>query len=295
MRFHTLSVVVGGLACNARCPFCIASMTPASGLTLRASAPDMPALDRVFALARAGGVDQVMLTGKGEPTLWPDHLTAILGGLAPWDFARIDLQTNGIPIADGRIGDETLARWRALGLSLIAISIVHHEPEPNRSNYLPYRSAYIDLPALIARLHGHGFAVRLAVVMADGLIDDPDDVAAMIRFARDHDAEQLTLRPVNAPADSRAPEVSAWVADHALSAEQQTAVADHLAPNPLLDRLPWGGEVRDIDGLSVCLTDSLTHDDPVREVGRQLIAYPDGSVSTSWETPAVPAGASAAA
>ena len=295
MRFHTLSVVVGGLACNARCPFCIASMTPASGLTLRATPPDLRALDRVFELAREGGVAQVMLTGKGEPTLWPDHITAILGGLAAWDFARIDLQTNGIPIADGRVADETLARWRALGLSLIAISVVHHEPAADRAVYLPYRSAYIDLPALIERLHGHGFAVRLAVVMADGLVDDPDDVGGMIRFAREHEVEQLTLRPVNAPADSRAPEVSAWVAGHALTIEQEMRIAAFLAPYPLLASLPWGGEIRDVDGLSVCLTNSLTHDDPAHEVGRQLIAYPDGSVSTSWESPAVPAGALVAA
>ena len=153
MRFHTLSVVVGGLACNARCPFCIASMTPASGLTLQAQPPDVPALDRVFALARDAGVGQVMLTGKGEPTLWPAHVTDVLGGLAPYAFPRIDLQTNGIPIADGRVADGTLASWRGLGLSLIAISIVHHEPEPNRATYLPYRSRYIDLPALIDRLH----------------------------------------------------------------------------------------------------------------------------------------------
>src|SRR4051812_1167819 len=174
MRFHTLSVVVGGLACNARCPFCIASMTPASGLTLRATPPDQAALDRVFALARDSGVDQVMLTGKGEPTLWPDHITDILGVLAAHRFPRIDLQTNGVAIADGRIPDETLARWRALGLSLIAISVVGHDEEANRANYLPYRTAYIDLPALIDRLHGHGFAVRLAVVMAEGLVDGPD-------------------------------------------------------------------------------------------------------------------------
>jgi molybdenum cofactor biosynthesis enzyme MoaA len=295
MRFHTLSLVVGGLACNARCPFCIASMTPASGLSLRATPPYVVALDRVFALARQGGVDQVMLTGKGEPTLWPDHITAILGGLVAWDFARIDLQTNGIPVADGRIPDQTLTRWRALGLSLVAISVVHHEPEPNRSNYVPYRSAYIDLPALIGRLHRHGFAVRLAVVMADGLVDDPDDVAAMIRFARQHDVEQLTLRPVNAPADSRAPDVSAWVAEHALSAEQVARIAACLAPYPRLARLPWGAGIHDVNGLSVCLTDSLTRDDPSREVGRQLIAYPDGSVSTSWESPALPVGALVAA
>src|SRR5262245_9043346 len=295
MRFHTLSIVVGGLACNARCPFCIASMTPASGLTLRAAPPDLPALDRVFALARDGGVTQVMLTGKGEPTLWPDHLTAILGSLGRHGFPRIDLQTNGIPIADGRIDDATLARWRALGLALIAISVVHHEAEPNRANYLPYRSAYIDLPALIERLHRHRFAIRLAVVMADGLVDDPDDVAAMIGFAHAHGVEQLTLRPVNAPADGRAPDVSAWVADHALSVEQEASIAALLARHPLVARLPWGGEIRDIGGLSVCLTNSLTHDDPAREVGRQLIAYPDGSVSTSWEAPAVPAGALVAA
>jgi len=288
MRFHTLSVVVGGLACNARCPFCIASMTPASGLTLRAASLDLAALERVFALAHDSGVRQVMLTGKGEPTLWPEHLSGILGGLEPFAFPRIDLQTNGIAIADGRVSDRTLDHWRALGLSLFAISVVHHEPEANRAVYLPYRSAAIDLPAVIERLHGHGFGVRLAVVMADGLIDDPDDVAAMLRFAHDHRVEQLTLRPVNAPADSRSPEVSSWVAGHGLSRAQERRIASFLAPHPVTERLPWGGVVRDVEGLSVCLTNSLTRDDPRHDVGRQLIAYPDGSVSTSWETPATP-------
>jgi molybdenum cofactor biosynthesis enzyme MoaA len=288
MRFHTLSVVVGGLACNARCPFCIASMTPASGLTLRATPPDLEAMDGAFRLARESGVTQVMLTGKGEPTLWPDHITAILGGLAPFSFPRVDLQTNGIAIADGRVTDQRLTRWRQLGLSLVAISVVHREPEPNRAVYLPYRSSYIDLPALIERLRGHDFRVRLSVVLADGLVDDEDDVAAMIAFAHAHDVEQLTLRPVNAPADSRSPQVAAWVADRALPAAREKRIADALATHPIVERLPWGGIVRDVDGLSVCLTNSLTRDDPMHHAGRQLIAYPDGSVSTSWETPAVP-------
>jgi uncharacterized radical SAM superfamily protein len=33
MRIQTFSIVVGGTACNAKCPFCVSKMTPEMGAT----------------------------------------------------------------------------------------------------------------------------------------------------------------------------------------------------------------------------------------------------------------------
>jgi pyruvate-formate lyase-activating enzyme len=197
LRFYSLSIVAGSLACNARCPFCVASMTPLSGIAIRPSDPDFDEIGRVAAFARACGATQAMITSKGEPTLWPDHVTGYLEAIRPHGFEVVDLQTNGVAIADGKpVTAEHLATWRTLGLDVVAISIVHWLPELNRPIYLPYRSTYIDLPKLIDTLHASGFTVRLAAVMLDGYIDGADDLAGLLAFARANGVEQVTVRPV---------------------------------------------------------------------------------------------------
>ena len=292
LRFYSLSIVAGSLACNARCPFCVASMTPLSGIAIRPSDPDYAEIGRVAAFARGCGATQAMITSKGEPTLWPDHVTGYLEAIRPHGFEAVDLQTNGVAIADGRpVTADHLRAWRGLGLEVVAISVVHWEPEQNRPVYLPYRSSYIDLPRLIGTLHEHGFAVRLAAVMLDGLIDGADDLAGLLAFGRAHGVEQVTVRPVNRPETTRDDAVSGFIAANHLSDAQKVDLAAYLGRGRVVRTFPWGGTLYDLDGQNVCLTNSLTKDDPVREVGRQLIVFPDGAVSTSWEQDARPLAA----
>ena len=180
-----LTPIVGGLACNARCPFCIAGMTPENGVTAKAQAPDLSAFAKVCAFAKANHCDSLLLTSKGEPTLWPEQVLQYLKMQRAFAFRSVELQTNGIPIAERKpVRDQHLRQWREYGLKLIAISIVHFEAEANRQTYLPHRQAYIDLPALIADLHRFGYVVRLAVVMLRGKIDSPAKLQEMIAFAR---------------------------------------------------------------------------------------------------------------
>lgn len=289
LRFYSLSIVAGSLACNARCPFCVASMTPLSGITVRPSEPDYAEVARAASFARDCGASQAMITSKGEPTLWPDHISGYLTAIRPHQFEAVDLQTNGVAIADGKpVTPDHLRTWRGLGLSVIAISIVHWLPERNQPVYLPYRASYIDLPRLIDTLHQHDFAVRLAAVMLDGFIDGPDDLDGLLAFGRAHGVEQVTVRPVNKPEMTRDDSVSTFVAGNHLSDAQKADLAGWLSRGRIIQTFPWGGRLYELDGQNVCLTNSLTKDDPIRGVGRQLIVFPDGSVSTSWEQDAEP-------
>lgn len=289
LRFFSLSIVAGSLACNARCPFCVASMTPLSGIAVRPTDPNFAEVGRVAGFARASGATQAMITSKGEPTLWPDHITGYLEAIRPHGFEVVDLQTNGVAIADGRpVTHDHLASWRSLGLDVVAISIVHWLPERNQPIYLPYRSSYIDLPKLIETLHAVGFTVRLAAVMVDGYIDGADDLEGLLAFARENGVEQVTVRPVNRPEVVRDDAVSGFIEGNHLRDEQKDDLAAFLSEGRVIRTFPWGGTLYDLDGQNVCLTNSLTRDDPIREVGRQLIVFPDGSVSTSWERDAMP-------
>ena len=152
MRIQTLSVSVGGPACNARCPFCISHMT---GLPPR-DRPPIP-IDNFRAalgMAELGQTTTLLFTGKGEPTLYAQEITAYLDFLWYRRQERlyvpplIEIQTNGMIL--GKVmdqdragqswpnvpdtpknrrsllknGPKLLKIWREMGLNTIAISAV---------------------------------------------------------------------------------------------------------------------------------------------------------------------------
>ena len=201
-------------------------------------------------------------------------------------FPIIELQSNGILIAERpEVYARHLADWYDLGMTTIAVSVVHHLPEKNRPVYLPYKQEYIDLPALIRLLHGQKLSVRLACIMADGFIDSPESLAGLIDFAREHVVEQLTVRPVNKPSSSREEEAFLWTGEHHLRPDQLESIRAFLAAEgSLLMTLIHGAQVYDVHGQNVCLTDSLTIDARSDDL-RQLIFFPDGHLRYDWQHP----------
>jgi molybdenum cofactor biosynthesis enzyme MoaA len=284
MKIQTFSILAGSEACNARCPFCISKMTPPVGVTLEEPEVNWRNFRIACRLAERCDVTTAMLTGKGEPTLFPEQITKYLQALSEFQFPIIELQSNGILLAErAEVYAEHLRAWYDLGLTTIAISVVHHLPEKNQTIYLPHRKAYIDLPELIRRLHGYGFSVRLACVMADGFIDSRQALQAFIAFTQSHQVEQVTVRPVNGPSNGRNGAARAWVDRHHLRPEQLADIRSYLEEEgALLMTLVHGARVYDVGGQNVCLTDSLTIDAGSDDL-RQLIFCPDGHLRYDWQ------------
>lgn len=286
MRIQILSILAGSEACNARCPFCISKMTPPLGVELREPAVNWRNFRIACRLAARCGVTTAMITSKGEPTIFPGQITHYLREMSKFDFPIVELQSNGVLLAEHpERYSQHLQEWYELGMTTVAISVVHHEPERNRPIYLPHRDRYIDLPNLIAMLHRHGLSVRLAAVAVQGLIHDPASLEALIAFAREHQVEQLTVRPVNVPQTSRDEEVHRWSSEHQLRPEQVAAIRAYLDVNGVLVMtLVHGARVYDVAGQNVCLTDSLTLEASSTEL-RQLIFFPDGHLRYDWQYP----------
>ena len=282
MKFHTLSIIAGGTGCNASCPFCIAALTPKNGLTPQAPKMNTRNLGKACQLARDCGVSTALITGKGEPTLYPDHIDLILGIIRGHDFPIIELQTNGLLIGDqSHKAIEQLTRWYSYGLTTIAISVVHYDPEKNRAIYTPKREKYIDLPLLIANLHTIGFSVRLFVVMIKDHIDTPPAVLGMVDFAFANKVEQVTLVPVTMPTADQ----SHWVLDNHVSKENLEDVHNCLdSLGTKLLTLAHGAIVYDVHGQNICLSNCLTIDPSGEEI-RSLIYFPDGHVRYAWQYP----------
>ena len=278
--------MAGGRACNARCPFCVSKMTPIAGVPLNPPAVDWDAFGRACEFARSHETNIAMITSKGEATIWPENITRFLEIMRTHGFKEIELQTNGI-LLDEKYEHYSryLQTWRTLGLGLIAISVVHYDPEQNHGIYSPYKESYINLSRLIFRLRGLGFKVRLACIMVKDFIDDAEDVARFIEFAKENRVEQLTVRPVNVPDESESKDVYEWTLAHRLSAEQLESISDYLFRVGVnVGSTHFGSHIFDVGGQNICLTNSLTReDDP--EILRQAIFFPNGILSKSWENP----------
>jgi hypothetical protein len=125
--------------------------------------------------------------------------------------------------------------------------------------------------------------VRLACTLANEFIDGSQGLQALIAFAREHQVEQLTVRPVNKPSNGRNKEAQTWITKHHLRPEQLDDIRRFLEHSgALLMTLIHGARVYDVAGQNVCLTDSLTLDARSDDL-RQLIFFPDGHLRYDWQ------------
>ena len=284
MKFKTLSVLAGSEACNARCPFCVSKMTPPNGIAMKEPEVNWRNFDVAMKFAKYSGVDTAMITGKGEPTLFPKQVSSYLSKLNEFGIPFLELQTNGIPISKRREKyDHFVKDWYKNGLTMVAISTVHYDAEKNRGIYLPHQEEYIDLPELIDYLHDEGLSVRLSCVGLDGYIDSAGELEKLISFAKENKVEQLTLRPVDKPGNTRNSGVYDWILKNHMKKSQVKEISSYLEEKgtKLFD-LAHGGVVYDVDDQNVGLATCLTRDSNP-ENQRALIFYPDGHLRYEWE------------
>lgn len=285
MKIQTFSILAGTEVCNARCPFCISRMTPLNGITPKAPPLKTHRFIQACRYAKSTGVATVMITGKGEPTLYPDQISEYMDILEPYNFGLVELQTNGSKIQeDHERFAPLLRRWQKAGLTTVNISIVSADPEKNRQVYFPKREAYFDLPDLISFLHSLDISVRLAVTITGATMQNMLDFKNMVKFATANNVEQLTFRPVNAPSQSYVDqEVFKWTLDNFCSDEFYAEITAYVKEKGTkLLKLMHGATVYDLAGQNVCLTNCLTRHHSTNQI-RQVIYFPDGKLRYDWE------------
>lgn len=288
MRIQTFSIVVGTRACNARCPFCVSKMTGFDEIPATREI-NIRHLAKAARFAQMAGTTTVLLTGKGEPTLYPGEISRYLELLAPWQFPFVELQTNALEIGrlarDGRsrvrgLDHAALESWNRAGLNTIAISTVGVRGEDNRA---VYHEDYPDLAATIRFLHGMGFVVRLCVMMQRGSVDSPGRLDEVLAFCRELKVEQLTARSIRRPKLTSDEGASAYVGERGLADEEIALIRDSVrSRGTLLMTLLHGAEVFDVGGQNLCLSDCLTVRGEAEDI-RTLIFYGDGRLAYDWQ------------
>ncbi len=293
MKIQTFSVVVGGDACNAQCPYCVSKLTGSKN-GLKEGQKPMEINRRNFNIAcnfaKQSGVSTVLLTGKGEPLLYHNHISRYLEMLEKWQFPFIELQTNGILLHSQTTNpfftDNLLKNWYAAGLTTVSLSCVHFMPAPNMEIF----GQDIHLLSNVARLHDLGFSVRISCVGVAGMIDDTHTVLAFVEWCRKHQVEQFTWRPatnipekdtVNNPVKKG---VHEWINLNGVDEKNVKAITDwfdYEKNATLLLELAHGAKVYDCYGQNISLNSCLTHRPNPDDI-RQLIFSSDGHLRYSW-------------
>jgi len=310
MKIQTLGIVVGTRACQAKCPFCISKMTGFDELP-KGRAVNVRNFRKAAHLAERAGTTTVLMTGKGEPTLYPDEITHYLILLGN-QFPLIELQTNALDIGtlakampnpnpearytevNGYVGDiklpaqlrpHHLRDWYSRGLDTIAISTVGIDPVDNARVYLGDDNAdYPDLATTVRYLHGIGFSVRLCVMMHKGGVDTTDKLMEVVDWCRDNQVEQVTFRPIRKPLLRTAhARTTGWVLENGIEPHVAKDIHKWVRLHATrLMTLMHGAEVFDIKGQNVCMSDCLTLDGTNSDI-RTLIFFTNGRIAYDWQ------------
>jgi uncharacterized Fe-S cluster-containing radical SAM superfamily enzyme len=284
MKIQTFSVVVGGSACNAKCGYCVSKLTGCTkGIEVGQTARDINKrnFDIACNFAKMSGVSTALLTGKGEPLLYPYHICQYLKMLEKWKIPFIELQTNGILLHEF---EHELADWYDAGMTTISLSCASYRKTQNKEIF----GKDIRLEENIELLHRLGFSVRISCVGVGGMIDDVESVLDFTRWCQSHKVEQFTWRPATnllpneVGNDPVKRDVHEWINVNCVESKNVIAIQDFFEYNAVtLLELAHGAKVYDVDGQNVsinsCLTSSTDPDDI-----RQLIFSSDGHLRYSW-------------
>jgi len=281
LKTHTFSVVVGDQRCNAKCPFCVAQLT-ASDFSdyVDFDESKFNCAIRIVEQMREGLLT-VLLTGQGEPLLFPKQITRYLD-VINGRFPRIELQTNGTLVTKNLTN---LRRWQDDGLTLVCLSIASHSAK-HSNQVMGIKSISYDYWHTASMLKDIGLNVRLNCTMTTAGTYLPADCEKIIDRANNAGIDQVTFREVEMPSVSLDSKIAAWVAAHKPE-DAAKKLHHYLALNGAVEllQLPHGGRVYNYKDQNVaigtCLTETTNPDDI-----RQIIFFPDSRIAYSWQYPA---------
>lgn len=293
----SMSIVIGDAVrsrCDGHCPFCISRCSNALGIHAKGVDEHlidwntvMPKFRAACRFAKATGVTNILLTGRGEPTMYEQEISRYLEELAPYEFPFIELQTNGINLrnyfqsGDSRAftGLDRLETWLDNGLTHVAVSIAHWDVERNNEIYGAKQA--VDLGSLFGSLEHFGFSVRTCLVLMKDYVDSVNNVEMVVDLCKDYGSKQLRIASLGKTSEPENSAVAKWIDNHL--PENMEAIVNHISEHGhYLRTLPHGAPIFDYRGLSVCIADCMPKNNRVGN-GIQPIFWPNGSLTYSWE------------
>lgn len=225
--------VYSAQVCNARCPFCVEELRPASrGGALEGQRAVEREDARYFAALEAtlralAPLDPSVSVTGGEPSKDP-RLPRILRTLQAHQCRKRTMTTNGsglLDVVEGR----PLVEW--IGATEVAhLNISRAHPDTDRNGALmrlPDQLPLDGLKRVIRRAAGAGTRVRLSCVLLAGAIADVDGILEYAAFARSIGVTEVIFRQL----------MKTDPATHAPNSVVKYSDARRVALEPILDEV----------------------------------------------------------
>jgi len=240
-----------------------------------------PKVRTALGLAEISGVSTALITGKGEPLYEKGyvHVIEYLRLLRKCRIPFIEVQTSGYGL-----DDNILSLFAKMGVTTVAISCVSDSLDRNRKIFGP---EYEDPFEIAERVHQHGMMVRLCCTMLGTYMDSWESAAHLIQSCKIAGIEQSAFAPATAPEKaSLADPIAVWIKENGIHRKCVDNIYKKVRTyGTKLMTLMQGGEVYDIDGVSVCIRYCLTADPETNSL-RQVIVFPNGETRYSWTSKA---------
>jgi GTP 3',8-cyclase len=192
--------IYSGQTCNAKCPFCVEELRPASrGRALAMQRRVEPHEGRYLAALEAclealrPLSPTISITG-GEPSKDP-RLPAVLRHQARFASKRRSLTTNGSGLLDRRGGERVIGHVLEAGIDHLNVS--RAAADHDRNARLMVLGEGLSLPELreVARLcRDGGTRLRLSCVLLSGETDSLEGVVRYLRFAASIGVDNVIFR-----------------------------------------------------------------------------------------------------
>jgi pyruvate-formate lyase-activating enzyme len=268
-RFLTASVLPVRRACNLDCPFCF-SKSSLSALGSESTRWDGIDLDRYFAYSAERGAKRLVITGGGEPLLLPKVTVRVVNAARRW-FEEVACFTNGTYLTR-----ELALQLQDAGLSYLCYSRHHDDDDACR---LLMGVGAPRLEEFFAA--ADGLRIRATCVMAAGQIDSLEDINRYIGVLSGYGVQEYTFKHTYVAYDD-----SVFGDSH----QNSWARAHRVAVDPfgdrgiVIDSLPWGPRIRQIENHKVCFYyEPDPHWEKENRLCRSINLLSDGNVYASLE------------
>jgi molybdenum cofactor biosynthesis enzyme MoaA len=244
---RSVSILPVARACQARCPFCFSKASVSADV--RPAPVDWARVGEVLRAGRSRGAARAVITGGGEPALLSDADLERLIREAASVFSKVVLISNGYKWGrmDSADREDALRRLDAAGLSVLALSRHHHDPERN--------AALMGLDTGSERVAGTWEAsrgeysrlrLRWICVLQRGGVEDRGTLERYLDWAAESGVGEVCFKELYVSTSVESEyydrQANRW------SAERQVPLRLVLELSrerrwTLLERLPWGAPV----------------------------------------------------
>ena len=273
MKANNLAISVPNYGCSKNCPYCISKMTGYKDKNLGMFYRNM---GKVVKMAEIAQVNNVIITGKGEPLFDEDSINQVIQVAKFFREYPLEIQTNGKRLLNY---PELMDRLYLEGINTIAVS-VDNEKQMN------------DIVDLFPEIHRLGMLVRLTFNITD--MFEGITFETMLCYCTEHNIDQLSIRKITTPSIVKDTPDSwkafNWIAKHGaqelyddINIELKQAI---LSNSTKLSTLSFGATIFDIEGIAVTIFDHCIQESNMEDDIRSLIYEEDGHLYYTWDSPA---------